>query len=274
MDLHAVLEPVVSRLALEPAVQAVIVVGSHASGYATPSSDIDLFVFVDRPHEVLLDRRRAVIDELADPEQLSVLQQPGHPHTDVLMLRDTDVWLDVMFWTTAWADDELDWRLDRASRQMGGASTAFWRSIRDGIPLFDRSGWLDELQRRACLPYPEALRAEVIRHNRELLGARNPFSFRNQVVKAVAERDAVAAQHSTAAWLVCYFDLLFGANRVLHPGEKRLVAFAESECRRIPPDLRADVEWAVRASTELDPSIGTHLDWMLTKLDEVIAATD
>lgn len=268
------LAPLVNLLAAEPVIEAIAVVGSHASGRQGEGSDIDLFVYSDRPHEQLLDLRRRMAEHLADPDRYVAIGQTGHPYADTWALAGNGTWLDVMFWTTSWADDELDWRLDRTSPQIGGPSTAFWRSIRDGLLLFDRDGWLDRLQQRARSPYPEALRAEILRMRRDLLGGDNPFSLSNQLAHAVEEGDAVASQHRCAAWLVAYFDLLFAANRVLHPGEKRLVSFVEDECASAPPMLRADVERLIRMSCDGDAGIDLQVHAMVERADEVVAATD
>ena len=254
--------------------QAAAVVGSHSSGFARPHSDVDLFVYVDdTDSDEVLQARRGLADALADPGFACVVQQTGHPYADVWVLPGTETYLDLMFWTQHWAEDELDWRLVRHQRQVGGASTAFWRSIRDGVPIFDRSGWLAELQQRARAAYPSELRKNILAYDLDLLGASNPFAFRNQVEKVVREGDGIAAQHLGAKFLEAYFDALFAANRVLHPGEKRLVAFASRECAALPVRLRDDVATFLTAAAELSASIGEHMDRMVADLTDVIART-
>lgn len=54
-----------------------------------------------------------------------------------------------------------------------------------------------------------------------------------------------------AAWLASYFDILFAANRILHPGEKRTIDFVEAECLSKPHQWREDLEDAVRSSDPL-----------------------
>ena len=167
------LAPLVASLERSLVTEGLTVVGSRASGHADAESDVDLFVFVlpDRDVDVL-SAREDLAQELADPTRPCVIRQTGHPYADAWTLGDTGLQLDVMFWSTTWAEEELEWRLVRHQRQVGEASTAFWRSIRDGLPVFDRSGWVGRLQQRACTPFPDELRSEVLRYNMDLLGRR------------------------------------------------------------------------------------------------------
>src|SRR5206468_10726745 len=105
----------------------------------------------------------------------------------------------------------------------------------------------------------------------DLLGRANPFSFLHQVEKAIAENDAIAVQHRVAKWLETYFDALFAANRVLHPGEKRLVAFAERECAVKPSRFAENV--AAVVSLPSDETVPL-MERMLAALLEVVRATE
>lgn len=272
MPILQALAPLVSAVARDPVVEGVAVVGSHASGYADAQSDIDLFAYV-RPdrEDVVLALRERLGRELADPARFCSIQQTGHPYADTWTLRGTEGQLDLMFWTTSWAEEELDWRLVRHQRQIGEASTAFWRSIRDGIAIYDRSGWVETLQRRAREPFPDELRAEILRYDLDLLGAENPFSFLHQLDKAIRRHDHVAANHRSARWLACYFDALFAANRVLHPGEKRLPDFVARECASVPEGFGPDVVALTRVAAALDVALREHLLGMLGRL---VAAID
>ena len=41
--------------------------------------------------------------------------------------------------------------------------------------------------------------------------------------------------------MASYFDILFAANRVLHPGEKRLMGYSHLLCSRLPDRFDEDI---------------------------------
>src|SRR5207244_7902490 len=110
-----------------------------------------------------------------------------------------DLWSDVMYSSTTWANYELDCRLVTQQPQVG-YSTGLWRALRDGVRLFARDDWHAEMQDRARSPYPDLLRQRIIELNGDMIGEENPFSFLNQPTRVAAEGDLPAVQHRTAKW--------------------------------------------------------------------------
>lgn len=263
-DLPPQLHELTRAMTAHDAIEAVTLTGSRTTGFGTAESDVDLFVYV-RDAAAIEALRTQLAGRHADKSALVVIGQPGIPNNDIWMLRGAGVWVDITWWTCDWAGEELDRRLIEGSAQ-AGYTTCFWRSIRDGIPQFERSPWHRALQARARSPYPEALRTRILDLNGALLGHENPFSFLNQMRKAVAEADPVATQHRTAAWLASYFDVLFAANRVLHPGEKRLLAFAAHECPRLPERFSEDVSTLVQRAAHGQDDLIRSADTMLSRL--------
>jgi hypothetical protein len=49
------------------------------------------------------------------------------------------------------------------------------------------------------------------------------------------------------ALLASYFDILFAINRILHPGEKRLLARATEQCEHLPQEMEQQVSELIEA---------------------------
>jgi hypothetical protein len=181
---------------------------------------------------------------------------------------ESGVLVDAMYREPRWIEDELDRVLVRHEARVG-YSTAFWSGVRDSVALFDRTGWYAGLQGRARAPYPEALVRAVVARNQPLL-RRNLSSYLRQLERAVARRDRVSAGHRTAAFLASFFDVLFAANRLPHPGEKRLLAIAEASCALRPPRLGDQVEALLAAAAEPGPELVRRADALGEALDALL----
>ncbi len=269
VDPASYVAPLVDALSEQPEVRAVTLVGSHITGFANDASDVDVWVYIDAEASGMLPERRAIIEPLADPGAAKIVGQLAHPTADVFMPHGGDAWIDVMYWSTGWAHEELDWRLVKHEPQVG-YSTGLWRALRDGVRLFARDDWHAEMQKRAASPYPDVLRQRIIELNGDLIGPANPFSFLHQTDRAVTEGDAVAIQHRATKWLASYFDVLFAANRVLTPGEKRLVQFAVRECAAVPDGLAEDVNRLVGVSCTASQELTAQMHAMLERLGELL----
>ena len=240
-------DSLVDRLSALRAVRAVVMTGSRASGSSIASSDVDLFVYVDGD---VLDDRGEIAAELGDQSAAVLVDVSPFGSIDVWR-GSSGLWFDILYWTTAWAEDQLDRVLIRHEASLG-YTTAFWRSIATATSLYERDDWHPELRERARSPYPAELTDAIVSLNYPWL-TDHPFSFRHQLETAVARRDRVSINHRLAAWIGSYFDVVFAVNRVLHPGEKRQLEFAEAECRTLPTQMRSDVEAALDASDPMPP---------------------
>jgi hypothetical protein len=256
---------VVRHLATSPAVAAITLVGSRVNSMAAPDSDFDLFVYTDGD---LGSIRAEVADAHADPAAWWSLHELGFGDCDAWSLTDGQGWLDLMYWPTTWAEEQLRRVLVQHAASMG-YSTAFWRSIRDAQPLYERDGWHADLQRRAHQPYPETLRRNIVNLNRPYLHD-HPFSFRAQVAKAIARRDAVSLNHRVAAWLASYADIVFAVNRVLHPGEKRLLEHVARECEIVPDGMAASVVRLIELAGQSAPNTLSAMDDLTDSLEAIL----
>jgi predicted nucleotidyltransferase len=251
------------RFAELPEVEAVALGGSGAAGRADADSDVDLYVYATS--EPASAARSAIASERGERVEVgNTAFELGDEWVDA----PTGRRVDVTFRTPAWIEAKLD-RLLVEHRASVGYSTCFWWNVRTAVPLFDRSGWLARLEERAATPYPEPLRRAIVATNHPLLrGALS--SFLHQVELALDRGDAVSVQHRTAALLASYVDVLFALNRALHPGEKRLLAWAEALCPRRPPGMADDVEAVLRATAANPPGPVPAIHRLIDRLDALL----
>jgi hypothetical protein len=78
----------------------------------------------------------------------------------------------------------------------------------------------------------------------------------------------VSLNHRVTELLSSYFDILFAINRVPHPGEKRLVRYAESICEKRPPFLREQISDLIASLSVGD--VVAQANALIDGLDEVL----
>lgn len=234
-----------ARYAALGAVEAVAIAGSLMHGVADKTSDVDLYVYTRA--DLTPAQRAAIVSPETDPASIdNSFWGPGDEWIDTA----TKLHVDVMFFSAAWIEDQLNRSLVRYEASTG-YSTCFWHTIRVSQLLFDRTDWFEALRERADVPYPAPLVRAIVAMNEPIL-RRTSSSYLNQIKKAITRGDLVSVNHRVAAFLASYFDVLFALNRVTHPGEKRLLDFAEMNCNRLPRDLRANVEGLIQTSGQLE----------------------
>jgi len=135
--------------------------------------------------------------------------------------------------------------------------------------LHDPQGWFQGLQAGCRQDYPEALRQNIIDLNHPVLRQIIP-AYAHQVEKAVRRNDLVSINHRLAALLASYFDILFAFNRLPHPGEKRLVAYALAHCEKLPVGMEADLDAVFQVSATGIDQLPAHLNRLLDHLDSLL----
>ncbi|HEX6901845.1 MAG TPA: DUF4037 domain-containing protein [Thermoanaerobaculia bacterium] len=247
-----------------PEVEAVAVAGSRTTAASDAASDVDLYVYSREP--VPLSRRREVVERSAGgrAEIGNRFFEPGDEWIDA----ETGVHVDAMFRQTAWIEDQLARVLDRHEASVG-YSTCFWHNVLTSQALFDRHGWFAALQEKARRPYPEELARAIVAKNHPLLRG-NLSSYLHQIARAVERGDAVAVHHRVTALLASWFDILFAINRLPHPGEKRLLRFAEERCALRPAGMREDVDALLGAVYPPDARVVERAERVIDGLDQLL----
>jgi predicted nucleotidyltransferase len=240
-DKHlAIARRVARRFSQLPEVEAVAIAGSQMTNTSGQASDVDVYIYPRT--DIPAAARKAIASEFSDRVEIVDFWGQGVEWEDP----ETGIHVDTIFFTTSWMEDQID-RVLRRHEAWLGYTTAFWHTVRVSQLLFDRNGWFAALQQRAMQDYPEPLVRAIIAQNHPVL-RQSASSYLRQLEKAAARGDVVSLNHRIAGLLASYFDILFAINRVPHPGEKRLLTFAETLSPKRPARLREQVEALLHAS--------------------------
>ncbi len=245
-------------------VKAVALGGSTASGAGGPGSDIDLYIFTTAPIPLQQRMDLAKASGYSRADLGLEFWDPGDEWVDAA----TGIEVDVIYWDCAWIKSQLEQVIIHHQASMG-YTTCFWNTISKALPLYDSGCWFAGLQQMTFVPYPEELRINIIHHNHAVLRRVIP-SYTHQIEKAQSRDDLVSVNHRVAALLASYFDVLFALNRVLHPGEKRLVTFAEKNCKLLPKDFASNVDKLLRSTASADADLLKHTHQLVDALDELL----
>lgn len=257
-------EDLAARFAAFPQVRAIALGGSQSSGTADAASDIDLYVYTDGAiPEADLSQLIAQAGGAAGADRL-----PYWGGVNMWVDATTGITVDVMLFGAEWMAEHVDRAMERHEPSLG-YSTCFCRTVRQSRVLHDPLGWYQTLQARSAQPYPAPLRHNIIAHNHPVLRT-IMSSYLHQIEYAVRRGDIVSVNHRVAALLASYFDIVFALNRVLHPGEKRLLAYARSECALLPAEMEADVAAVLASTATASEELMTQLDRLLNRLDDAL----
>lgn len=262
--LHSIARRIADDYSALPEVQAVALAGSVMGIGADTGSDIDLYVYAEPA--LSIDSRMSIAARRATRYAVdNQFWEAG----DEWQETGSGVAVDVTFRSPAWIEDQLDRVLVRHEASTG-YSTCFWYNILNAHILFDRSRWFSHLQERAKQPYPDALQLAIIAKNHPLLRDLLFSAYAHQIEKAVKRNDLVSVNHRIAAFLASYFDVLFALNQQLHPGEKKLIAFAEQHCAKLPQGFRPQIEALLQAAAQPDERLSQIVNALVDDLDALL----
>jgi hypothetical protein len=262
LDLARQLAATFSRL---PQVEAIALSGSLGTGSTTAdsASDIDLYVYTR--DEIPLSERQTIMEAAGGATQANIgLNYWGSG--DEWYHLPSGIEVDVVYFSKDWMSSQID-RVVSQHRASMGYTTCFWFTLMQSILLYDPHGWLEDLQEKCNVPYPDELRSAIVQLNHPLLRGIIP-AYAHQLEKAVKRSDLVSVNHRLAALLASYFDIIFAVNRQLHPGEKRLIQQALQRCSSLPIKMEADLNALFTISSKNLSKLPSTLDRLLTHLDE------
>ena len=234
MQNQRILENMVNDYKQFDEVEAIVLGGSSAVKTSDNKSDFDIYIYCTKEPDV--EKRREIAEKYSDnPEIDNHYFETG----DVYYLKETGKPIDIMYRSLDSIEANIKWVWENCGAGLG-YTTCFVDNVNKSKILYDKNGWFKKLQEKTQTPYPEKLAQNIISKNFNYLKD-VMFSYYDQINSAVERDDFVSVNHRCAAFLASYFDIVFALNRVLNPGEKKLVQFAKDNCKVLPENFESDV---------------------------------
>lgn len=238
-------------------VDSIILGGSRATGKNDKDSDYDVYVYLNT--SLHSDKRRQILE--ATCSYVEINNQYWETEDDCI-LQDGS-YLEVIYRDM----DEMDRNLYRVLcdyKASCGYTTCMCYNVFYSKILYDPQNKYRYLVNKYNMPYPEALRKNIIEKNRNLLDGKIP-SYSSQIEKAMKRKDYVSVNHRITEFLASYFDIVFALNRMYHVGEKRILEVCSSNCEILPNDFCENVITLLSGNNQ-----ESAVRNMIEKLDKVI----
>lgn len=235
MQNNEILNSVIDEFKRFEEVEAIGIGGSSAAKTADKASDIDVYIFTDK--DIPIGERAEIVKKYSSNYEIGCEYFGAG---DEFFVDKMGRQLDVMYFNKQWFENNFEnvWLKHYPSN---GYTTCFLHTLNVIEISYDKKGWLKGLKNRLQTLYPEKLKENIIKRNMMLLKDKPFASYYEQLEKAVKRNDLNSINHRSAAFLASYFDIIFAKNKILHPGEKRLVEFAKNNCKILPKDFEKDV---------------------------------
>lgn len=245
-----------------PQVVAIALSGSQTADIADELSDLDFYIYITA--EIPLNTRTDIAKKFAERIEINnQFWETGDEWRD----KNTGKGVDIMYRTPEWVETQLDTVLIKHQASVG-YSTCFWWNLLKSQILYDKDGWLRQLRITATQPYPEELKQAIIAKNYPIL-RNNISAYAHQIESAIKRQDLVSINHRVAALIASYFDIIFALNYIPHPGEKRLLQFAQKLCHKLPQNMEQQINNLILAIP-----LATNSHQILIQIQELIDNLD
>ncbi len=252
--------PIIEQFRKLENIKAITLAGSRTVNSDDETSDYDIYIYSDE--KINIDERKRIAKQFSENFEINnCFFGPG----DEWIIKSSNIQIDIMYRSREWIENSIEntWIKHYPSV---GYSTCFVFNIKNSKILYDPENWYKNLQEKVNTNYPDELSKNIINNNLPLLKNKITASFYEQVEKAIKRKDYVSLNHRIAAFLASYFDVLFATNRILHPGEKRLIQYAKLHCKKLPQDFETDINNLTRYPLENTLAILSKLNENLLKI--------
>ena len=250
--LQTYLQQLINSLAELPQVDAIALGGSHSTNTNDSLSDYDLYVYINDMIPVAV-REKITLDTCS---YMELNNQFWETEDDGILKCGTEI--EIIYRSIQWLDNELS-NIVLKHRASTGYSSCFWFNLLYSQITYDPNDQLGRLKTKYSQPYPEKLAENIIQKNSPLLTDAMP-AYSKQVKKALARNDYYSVHHRVTEYLATDFDVLFAINRLVHPGEKKLIAYCLTRCPRLPEHFDTDIQRMLSMSAHADEKLVDHMN--------------
>lgn len=250
------------ELAALAAVEAIALGGSRAGGEYDEKSDYDVYLYCTEPVPEAV--RRDILSRCCS--RMEIGNHFWEYEDNCTLTNGVDI--DILYRSLdAFTADVAS--VVESCEARNGYTTCMWHNLMTCRIVYDRDGRLAAAKRRFDVPYPQALRRNIIERNMRLLHTALP-AYDAQIAKAVRRGDRVSVCHRTAAFLESYFDVIFARNGLTHPGEKRLVQLCRARCPVLPERFEENLDRLFGDLFARPERVGEDLAAIIAALEQIL----
>ncbi|NLQ74993.1 nucleotidyltransferase domain-containing protein [Streptococcus mutans] len=222
-------------------VEAIALGGSRATDNYDETSDYDLYIYCSSiPDEAT---RLTILKRFCS--HIEIGNHFWELEDDCTLMSGQNI--DILYRNINQIRDELVDVVERCIIQ-NAYTTCLWHNVLHSKILYDSDDKLKCIVNRFDINYPQKLKQTILSHHMNLLTGHLP-SYDKQIIKAVMRKDIVSFNHRVTAFLETYFDLIFALNMLTHPGEKRMIAYAEQNAQSLPNHFQKNIERLIYGAT-------------------------
>lgn len=223
------IKDLVYELSQLPEITAITLGGSRASGYKDEDSDYDVYVYCENPVPAVT--REAILKKYC--KYIELANTYWEEEDDCILNSGTVI--ELIYRDRCLFEEQLEATVINGNAN-NGYTTCMWSNLMNSIVLYEKDEVYSKLKERFNIAYPKVLKKNIINKNYQLLTGHIP-SYDEQIIKAYKRKDMVSVNHRITEYIATYFDLVFAANEMLHPGEKRMLAIAHDRCTYLPSNI-------------------------------------
>ena len=225
---------IVRLFSLRNSVQAITLGGSRATGKADVKSDYDIYIYL-KSH-IGNHVRKNILSQYCKHLEIG---NTYWEHEDNCILHN-GISVDIVYRHADKFVKNIAGVVENGKSHCG-YTTSLWHNVITSNIVYDKNDYLMNVKKRFSVPYPEKLKANIIKKNMALL-TDSVVSYDKQIHKSIVRKDFVNMQNRITQFLNSYFDIIFALNEVHNPGEKHIIKTCREKCMLLPNDFEENIE--------------------------------